>query len=30
MDVCTDQERLEGMAVNEFVDLFVVDDGRGM
>lgn len=30
LDVCADQERLEGMPVNEFVDLFVVGDERGM
>ena len=26
LDICADQERLETMAVNEFVDLFVVDN----
>lgn len=30
LDVCADQEQLEAMPVNEFVGLFVVEDGRGM
>jgi len=30
LDVCANQEQLEAMPVNEFVDFFVVNDGRGM
>jgi len=30
LDVCANQEQLEALPVNEFVDLFVVDDERGI